>query len=108
MRLLVGNERGPREYSYEGSRGSWRGAHRPGAGATLERRGEVADFGAERRAGVVGHAGLPDARDQQWPALHVAAAVSHGRADRVCAGDAGSPGWATGGTAANCRIANWP
>ena len=62
-----------------------------GAASALERRGEAADIGAERGAGLVGFAGLPAARDQQRPALHLAAAVSHRRADRVCAGEVAPP-----------------
>jgi len=38
----------------------------------LERRGEAADFGAERGAGIIGHAGLPDAWHQQRPAIQYA------------------------------------
>src|SRR5207248_3115972 len=37
--------------------------------------------------GIVGDAGLPDTRHQQRAALHLAAAVSQRRVDRVCAGD---------------------
>ena len=36
--------------------------------------------------------GLPAARDQQRPALHLAASVSHGRADRICASEIGAAG----------------
>ena len=35
---------------------------------------------------------MSGARDQQRPALHLAAAVSHGRADWVCASEIGAAG----------------
>jgi hypothetical protein len=70
---------------------------RNAVGASLECRGEAADLGAERGAGVVGHAGLPDAWHQQRPALHLASAVSHRRVDRVCAGNGVTGGWRASG-----------
>ncbi len=42
-------------------------------------------------AGLLGLAGLPATQDQQRPALHLAASVSHGRTDRICASEIGAP-----------------
>ena len=55
----------------------------------LEPRREAADIGAERGAGLLGLAGLPVARDQQRPALHLAA---HWRIDRIGASEIGAAG----------------